>query len=719
MDESYNFATTILTSKTPKQAAQIIPNTVQGSVGVNKDLISWFHNYETILSQYNSQLKNLIQDANKISQRSNVGFNSFPRNWNCLLSAIKLEESNNEILLKNIKLEILNPLRNLIDKDVRISELLVNGQELQEISENLDEYQWNFKAPQGFQNLEDFKKIEIQTLFNIVLNFIQLQNNKLTKELKNNENSTNYLLGSFKLDNEMKSQLNYLLNTEFQIPQSAQPSSQKTKRNSVASSPSKTPTSEKRQSRLKSKVGSIFGRKKKDKKMANDVGAIPEDASISTTPSDLTRNTTRRSSQLPLAPHANYTQPQQQYFEPMQPKQAQPQPPQNHEPYQFEQYEQQKQSENIPQPIEKSLVQQQYQPQIQQPDSPNVVKYDNDSDETDNEQSLLQKLDHEKLAPAHDPQQRYSFEKGDDEISTPKTNHDTFDSNNYRSEFPEPIIEKKSTAPAPPPSRKVTHNERESVLFNQRSSSFIQPLQSQDTGNMLGNDFKHFTLNESGLNSSIAEVVNANFKDGQLVKSSVVGEVAFNYIGQLHEPLIVSIPYQYDKLIVNKSFMEELGDNLYRIHPESISSRTLGGLKYLSKNATPPVTIQQIWKYEPHQSSLVINIKSNEPLILENFIVSVALSNCKAISASSKPQGAFNHDKNRITWRYNKPLHLQGEEKLVARFMTQGQGIENEHGVQIKFEIKDAPIKYCTIYENNKEVPTFRNLISGNYSGHY
>ena len=159
-DQDFNYATTILTSKTPVQAAAIIPNVLTGSTGVNKDLIAWFRQYSTTLEKYNHELQALIDDANKISQRSSIGFNNFPRNWNCLLNAIKTEHENNEIANKNIKLEIINPLRQLIEKDVRVSELIVNGQELQEISSNLDrdgEMQWNYKAPQTFQNLEDFK----------------------------------------------------------------------------------------------------------------------------------------------------------------------------------------------------------------------------------------------------------------------------------------------------------------------------------------------------------------------------------------------------------------------------------------------------------------------------------------------------------------------------------------------------------------------------------
>lgn len=287
-EDSYNFATTILTSKSPEQAAAILPSIITGSTGLNKDLSSWFNNYNSAIGAHNANLRQLLEEAKKIAGRSSVGFNNFPRNWNCLVNAVQMELKDNEILQENLKQDVIIPLKNLVENDVRISELTINGQELTELSQHLTkegEYQWNFKAPQAFQNLEAFKKIEIQLMFNVILNYFQLNNARLNKEVKNNENSTNYLLGSFKLDNEMKSQLDYMQNTQFQLPQQIanQNRSGTTGSNSAAGS-STTPakerrrssfgrldkhagahdeTSPKKSSKLKSRVGSIFGRKRR------------------------------------------------------------------------------------------------------------------------------------------------------------------------------------------------------------------------------------------------------------------------------------------------------------------------------------------------------------------------------------------------------------------------------------------------------------------------
>lgn len=808
-DQDFNFATTILTSKTPQQAAAIIPNVITGSTGLNKDLITWFKHYSSTLENYTQGLQQLIDEATKIAERSSIGFNNFPRNWNCLVNAVKTEHDNNEAVNKHLRQEIINPLRELIEKDVRISELMINGQELQEISGNLNregEIQWNYKAPQSFQNLEDFKKIEIQVMFDIILNFFQLNNGKLTKDLKNNENSTNYLLGSFKLDAEMQNQLNYLVNTQFATPQrglqqqgqhlapAAVPNN-KQRRNSSFAKLEKS-ASPKKPSKLKSKVGSIFGRKKKKEKFTG-ADSIAEDESLSevSLPPTRTRNSsvlsrsnsTRRSfidrfhrdesstgisrqheqHQQPLSdplPHAEKPQPeipqspeapQAKSLEPVSEVQKELFPPMQNG--SERKGENQQSRVDVPSQTLSPVTPTHdgfggsVKPLPEPVDSPNVIKY-NDSDDSSTEErrgSLLEKHNLEvqpvsspftTQPPAPVPQESrsrqssdgiYSFEAGDDSnpiSATPRSEQNVF------GQMPDPNLSpEKTLAPPPPPSRKVLHHEeptvRDSALFHNLPAashsgrdSVMAPLASQDTGHsLLKNDFKHENLASTlGLSSSIAEVINASFKDGQLIKSQVVGEVAFNYNGNASDPLVVTIPNSFDKVLVNKTFIKDLGQSKYKVNPTSITSKTLGGLKYLLKPTQVPVIIQQIWKFEPHQSSLMVSIRSTTPLVLENFVVSVALNqDIEATSASSKPQGAFNKEKNRITWRYPQSLALNGEERLIARFMTNGLGSEHESGVQIKFQVKDPQVKYCSIYsENGEEIPTFRNLVSGSYSGH-
>lgn len=331
------------------------------------------------------------------------------------------------------------------------------------------------------------------------------------------------------------------------------------------------------------------------------------------------------------------------------------------------------------------------------------------------------------------------------------------DASNEKQAAAAPSAQHASMPPSPPPTRKVANDTRtshkhvwpdrkslNSQAFNNlppaRASVLQQPgaapLSRQDTGaSLLRSDetFRHFAssgyVESSGLNCSIAEVINVRFENDTLVKSQKVGEVAFNYNNkdttEDKRPFDVQIPFSFDKVITNTMFVERLKESIFRINPAPIVSRTLGGLKFLTNESTPPIIIQQIWKHEENQSSLMISLKLNEnyadELMLQNLIVSVALKDCKTLVASSKPQGSFNESKNRITWRYNAPVNLSSsnpQEKLIARFSTVGKGAESDSGVQIKFSIENPPEGAPIVAGDGRPITCVKNLISGTYSGH-
>ncbi|EGW30644.1 uncharacterized protein SPAPADRAFT_142181 [Spathaspora passalidarum NRRL Y-27907] len=844
--EAVNFPTTILTSKSPDQASLIIPNALNASSQlVGKDLLSWFNYYATIVSNYNQGLRQLIDQGSKISKQSHGGFSNFPKNWNNLINSLQLEFQANETVYKNLRLEIINPLKDLAETDVKLPELLINGQELQEIATNMKngkqdaEMQWNYKAPQSFANLENYKKHETQLLFDIILNYFQLQNGKMTKSLSDNENSTNYLLGNFKLNNEIKQQLDYLVNAEFapapenrgyvndqiqqqqQLNKNAHPHAAhkrlstfgRTTSNADTVASGSSSSSSKKPSKLKSRVGSIFGRKKKKDKAVALESTIPENSAPSTAQST------------PRIPQSNVVPVPAPALAPALAPAPPPQPRPT-DPIQSRETV----KEQPPLPAEKKTVLPELpeagqvtthfdgttpEPPVRQinniPESPNVVAYKDTDEESSSDEEGPEQIDvrqryeiaegtpvaafptpppTEAIVAARtsstlDPGSRvynrisneitsiprsressgkYSFEAGDEAkplAATPRMETTVFPETNG---LPEPNLEESpnrtQNAPPPPPTRKVvTHQDladpgsekkaritsqmfhnlpdaRESFAAPSYTSSSIRPLSSQNTGHSLRSNelFKHqdFADANTGLNASVAEVINANFKDGKLQKSNVLGEVAFNYKTngeEIPESISVKIPHSYEKVIVNKSFMEDIGDGTYKLSSTPIISKTLGGVKYMDSldESKVPVIIQQIWKFEPHQSSLMVSLRLNpsiqSKLKLDNLVVSVALNtDIEATSASSKPQGAFNKEKNRITWRFPQALVLDpshNEERFIARFMTNGLGSEHESGVQLKFQIKNY--KFISIYDNDdpsQEIPTFSNLITGTYTGH-
>lgn len=927
MAEDLSFGTAVLTSKSPREAAAIIPNCLTSSRNlVERSLLIWFNNYHSLLQKQNQELKVLYNQGSSFfnTKQNYQEFGSFSKTWNCLLNSLQTEIHANEANYKSIKLDIIGPLKDIITSDVRYSELIVNSEELQEVADNVSndvhgsEYQWNLKAPQTFENFQNFKKFEKQLLFDIILNFFNLNSQRYSKNMANNEESVDYLLSNFKIDKEMDDYLKFLLRSEFQpvpvekpkgavtrnsaIPLNAPKppgASSKSDNHSVVSSSS---SKGKKTSKLKSKVGSIFGRKsKKTSKLGKTTSdSIPEALSVDTSSLNRTSNSpykthTRNDSfasrgtsvqhsiqrhggsfQQPQQPAQQPTQqptqqpiqqPAQQPIPIQQKQQSQVQPLQQSQPPQQAHQNQQQfqevpndqqaiQDRNLEQGVETqpfqygqngynnnmsnprealpmipqaepltpgsilqpkradSGLQKSEQAELAEPtpyreDSPNVIKYDSDSSSDEDEDelpdvnkrsSMLQK--HELVPHSLDVARsnqsspgKYSFVVGDDEgINSVGANENNYMSsqNNvsgeaygYGKEYPEPSIpsvtpegqllsENSNVAkekmhappPPPPPSRKAhpssqiglsdelpsatskgrrdVHSQMFHNLPNARES-FIQPptLVSQDTGSSLSRSnvyFKHFETNQldnvQGLTSSIAEVVNATFKDGKLSKSQLIGEIVFNYRdtsgADIPESTPIKVIGDFDKVILNKTVInEENEEGTYKLDIAPIMAKSLGALKYLTKlnESQVPFTIHQIWKFEDHQSSLMLNLTLNNAysnLSLSNVIISVALDQgVETTTASSRPQGSFNKERNRITWRYPNPIQLSAEhpeEKLIARFLTNGRGKEHDSGIQVKFHINNSPLRVAQVlYADSTldEVPTVRSLTAGNYSGHY
>lgn len=395
---------------------------------------------------------------------------------------------------------------------------------------------------------------------------------------------------------------------------------------------------------------------------------------------------------------------------------------------------------------------------------PNFVQYQELELELDTEHEgqlpMLQR--HDVALPAKNQNQtsrarQLSYERGDETHHLPEP---TVGAGDDTSGVQRRLLLGRS-APPPPPLRKVVHHDtlREEPLFGTPDSpegfanlpaarnSVVPPisalsgagnsgvLMAQETGAlMMRLEFKHFEhgYNASGLNALVAEVINATFTDGQLVKSQVVGEVAFHQQGEsaVGAVDVAILPlHRLDRVILNEDVLKPLASkDHYQLAPAQIASKTLGAFKYLIKQPLVPLTISQIWKYESHQALLIILVKPDPlvttPLKIDNLVITVALDTSVEVSlAKLSPHGSFNKDKNRLTWRYPRTLILGGaggktEEKLMARFTTHGVGREHELGVQVKFSMAQPPVANVRVVADGDDVPVTRSLILGNYLGH-
>lgn len=242
----------------------------------------------------------------------------------------------------------------------------------------------------------------------------------------------------------------------------------------------------------------------------------------------------------------------------------------------------------------------------------------------------------------------------------------------------------------------------------------ILALKAQTTGSSASKKpgqslFQHLPdeFAKFGLNASIAEVINASFKDGVLQTSQLVGEIALNYVKNtvMNTPLPAGLELKitnsskFSRVILNQAFMEKVGDDIFKVNPQFIDSRTLGAVKYSIDNPIVPITVHPVWKFEPHQASVVLTVKmsplvpsSISEIILDDFMIMVNISGPETTSALSKPQGTFSKEKKRITWKFKEPLVVKRSDevtKFIGRFMTDGQASEPEDGVMAKFVIRE------------------------------
>lgn len=330
------------------------------------------------------------------------------------------------------------------------------------------------------------------------------------------------------------------------------------------------------------------------------------------------------------------------------------------------------------------------------------------------------------------------------------------------------------SVPVPPSQRRSVSNDQvlQPAATGTHQTETTSNLLAKNTtggGSLMGGQIMHPSLTTPGLNCSIVELFNATFKDGKLSRSNAIGEVAFSFIAdgsnkKLPSEIGLQISSKSNEVLpnfmVNPMFLQQSATSpgsFVISDPTQISMRTVGGLKYMLNNPTPPVVITPIWKHEEKQSTVIISIKptielepylTNESLTLSNIMVSVSIQGAIVSSAATKPPGSLNKEKGRVTWILPNPIVFNSskkEERLVARFITNKKASESDTGVQMRFNISnddgagridflntDMEIKASGVstvedpfgdgiskqIDDWSEVPTLKSLVAGSYSGH-
>lgn len=746
MAELEAFSTSVLTSKTPEQSASIVNEGLKQTSQLVQGLITFFEGYINLVQRQNHDLNNLVTTEGSVVTNvvnSAVEHGLITKAWDSYMNVVQQQIQANDQKVKFLKLEIVSPLTDLLHNNIKHSELLINNRELTELASQspIDEYQWSSKSLQILTNFGNFKKEEKGLIMNDFLGLLNFEASSSSKSLQTSETFLNRILNNFNLDTEMNHYLNVLLDSEppqLVKAKTKAPHPRSATASSLLSVQEKPKKTDKRQSKLfghghsephgpgerkklRSRVGSIFGRRKKKN------GDLESIYSAQTTNSNLTNLTNLREDDTVVnnIPELASEAPKELPTVPKSPQMA----------------EQSDSDPELPEP----------KPAVNEvgnlPPQPHYLdvsksRFTQYSFETGDDTKFV-------ASPSFQQSQFGEPPLGKSELPEPSVDDDKDKVGDLRDPFAPgrgvsagaaPEVAVGGQVPAPPPARRVAHNERRAEVQSQmfhslpatRDSVIDAPhaLTSQTTGSSLskGDLFDHQELAAnlvSGLNVSNSQVINVNFKKETLTKASIIGEIAFNYQGTSPNDLVIQLPNQYTKTIVNHIFLTQLGPDSFKVNPVPISNQTLGGIKYMDQKLELqqiPILVHSIWKYEAHQASVMINLQLNPnfklAIVVKNLVVSVALrTDIESTSASSRPTGTFNKDMNRVTWRYQDEIVLNQDtpnEKLIARFMTNGKGVEDDNGIQLKFSIGNHLEGGVTC--NGQPVNVVSNLIAGNYS---
>ncbi|CAI7623471.1 unnamed protein product [Penicillium bialowiezense] len=246
----------------------------------------------------------------------------------------------------------------------------------------------------------------------------------------------------------------------------------------------------------------------------------------------------------------------------------------------------------------------------------------------------------------------------------------------------------------------------------------------------------HPDLYESGLNASIIETVNAWFSEGNVTKSSVVGELALanNPVpGSVSDHIRIRLDnFQVlEKVAANPHFVQEAAKDLadekrgeYNVQLGSISRpMPTVAFKYQlhinpsNPSAYCPVIFNPVWNLEELQASAIIYYSLNpafishpvESISLKNVVLTINLDTAAEDEVTKQPRAsvahatsaamypntgaAFRRKTSTVTWRIPelevKTTAPGAEGKFLVRFSTATPG-PRKGNVEAKFELRST-----------------------------
>ncbi|KAK9452788.1 Muniscin C-terminal mu homology domain-containing protein [Dipodascopsis uninucleata] len=217
-----------------------------------------------------------------------------------------------------------------------------------------------------------------------------------------------------------------------------------------------------------------------------------------------------------------------------------------------------------------------------------------------------------------------------------------------------------------------------------------------------------------GLSGSVVETINASFSGASVTRSLIVGEIAVANAMQSggSAPIAVPISLRFintgslDRIVPNDSVIRKTKEDEYMLQTSSLGATPVTVFKYSRPldNSILPVVIDAVWKFEPHQTSVLIMYRLNEMFPSESvafseFSVSLGVESAVVTGCQSKPSGLFNKETGRLTIPLTSEdgsvytLTKGSEERALVRFWTEAQATEQKPGVECQFRFDPTSIE--------------------------
>ncbi|KAK9460582.1 Muniscin C-terminal mu homology domain-containing protein [Lipomyces oligophaga] len=219
------------------------------------------------------------------------------------------------------------------------------------------------------------------------------------------------------------------------------------------------------------------------------------------------------------------------------------------------------------------------------------------------------------------------------------------------------------------------------------------------------------------LSGSIVETVNVSITGGEPARVYVVGDVALSYRGDEsvlsgREPLPIRLSGQslkhLDRIQANGALVSTIEgsseEGEYLLQPSGLSAAPMIAFKYsMSESSEVPVIVEPVWKFEPHQTSVIVRYWLNEAygvdeLAMSEFSLVIGIEGAVATQCQSRPPGVFNAEAGQLAivlTSVDQPevvLKKGTVETALVRFWTDGQAREaaNGRGTAISFRFSPA-----------------------------